>query len=170
MKKGTRTVGVQRQYTGTAGRIENAQVAVYLAYAAAKGHTLVARSYTCRKAGPTIQTGALGGGGPRAGGVRHQARAGHPKITEALDAGTPARWASGDEVYAADPALRQAIAGPAPGVRAGPSAATAPSPPQPAAALMRWPATVPQAAALAAGVGAGSGSKGERSYSTMGAG
>jgi len=30
LKKGTHTVGVQRQYTGTAGRVENAQVAVYL--------------------------------------------------------------------------------------------------------------------------------------------
>ena len=43
VKKGDRTVGVQRQYTGTAGRIENAQVAVYLAYAAAAGHTLIDR-------------------------------------------------------------------------------------------------------------------------------
>ncbi|CAM5640997.1 Transposase IS701-like DDE domain-containing protein OS=Streptomyces aurantiogriseus OX=66870 GN=GCM10010251_93770 PE=4 SV=1 [Streptomyces aurantiogriseus] len=33
LKKGTRTVGVQRQYTATAGRIENSQVAVYLVYA-----------------------------------------------------------------------------------------------------------------------------------------
>jgi SRSO17 transposase len=36
-------VGTQRQYTGTAGRIENAQVAVYLTYAAARGHTLIDR-------------------------------------------------------------------------------------------------------------------------------
>src|ERR1044072_3102258 len=43
LKKGTRTVGVQRQYTGTAGRIENAQVAVYLTYAAARGHALIDR-------------------------------------------------------------------------------------------------------------------------------
>ena len=35
VKKGVHTVGVQRQYSGTAGRIENAQVAVYLTYAAA---------------------------------------------------------------------------------------------------------------------------------------
>ena len=38
VKKGTATVGVARQYTGTAGRIENAQVAVYLTYAGARGH------------------------------------------------------------------------------------------------------------------------------------
>jgi SRSO17 transposase len=43
LKKGTRTVGVQRQYTGTAGRIENAQVAVYLTYASASGHALIDR-------------------------------------------------------------------------------------------------------------------------------
>src|SRR5690242_14942757 len=43
LKKGAGTVGVQRQYTGTAGRIENAQVAVYLTYAAARGHTLIDR-------------------------------------------------------------------------------------------------------------------------------
>src|SRR5450631_3875197 len=43
LKKGTATVAVQRQYTGTAGRIENAQVAVYLSYAAAAGHALIDR-------------------------------------------------------------------------------------------------------------------------------
>ena len=37
LKKDTHTVGVQRQYTGTAGRIENAQVAVYLVYATDDG-------------------------------------------------------------------------------------------------------------------------------------
>ncbi len=37
VKKGVHSVGVQRQYTGTAGRIENAQVAVYLTYAARVG-------------------------------------------------------------------------------------------------------------------------------------
>ena len=44
LKKGTATVGVQRQYTGTAGRIENAQVAVYLTYAAPAGHALIDRA------------------------------------------------------------------------------------------------------------------------------
>ncbi|CAM5392913.1 IS701 family transposase [Streptomyces hirsutus] len=53
VKKGTHTVGVQRQYTGTAGRIENAQVAVYLVYASNRGHAAVdrelyiPRSWTC---------------------------------------------------------------------------------------------------------------------------
>jgi SRSO17 transposase len=43
LKKGTQTVGVQRQYTGTAGRVENAQVAVYLVYATDAGHAVVDR-------------------------------------------------------------------------------------------------------------------------------
>ena len=43
LKKGTATVGVQRQYTGTAGRVENAQVAVYLVYATDAGHALIDR-------------------------------------------------------------------------------------------------------------------------------
>lgn len=53
MKKGTRTVGIQRQYTGTAGRIENSQVVVYLVYAGARGYAAVGRelciprSWTC---------------------------------------------------------------------------------------------------------------------------
>jgi SRSO17 transposase len=43
LKKGTATVGVQRQYTGTAGRVENAQVAVYLVYASSSGHAVIDR-------------------------------------------------------------------------------------------------------------------------------
>lgn len=41
LKKGDRSAGVQRQYTGTAGRIENAQVGVFLAYASERGRALV---------------------------------------------------------------------------------------------------------------------------------
>ncbi|GAA1419345.1 hypothetical protein GCM10009601_16110 [Streptomyces thermospinosisporus] len=48
VKKGTRTVGVQRQYTGTAGRIENSQVAVYLVYAVERGHAAVDRELYVR--------------------------------------------------------------------------------------------------------------------------
>ena len=44
LKKGKHSVGVQRQYTGTAGRIENAQVAVFLTYAARRGHALIDRA------------------------------------------------------------------------------------------------------------------------------
>src|SRR5712691_5779740 len=43
LKKGTKSVGVQRQYSGTAGRIENCQLGVFLSYRSSKGHTLLDR-------------------------------------------------------------------------------------------------------------------------------
>src|SRR3954468_11944030 len=43
LKKGTKSVGVARQYSGTAGRIENCQISVFLAYASSKGHALIDR-------------------------------------------------------------------------------------------------------------------------------
>ena len=43
LKKGTKSAGVQRQYSGTAGRIENCQIGVFLAYATARGHAFVDR-------------------------------------------------------------------------------------------------------------------------------
>src|SRR5215212_2370206 len=42
-KKGTKSAGVARQYSGTAGRIENSQISVFLAYASGKGHALIDR-------------------------------------------------------------------------------------------------------------------------------
>ncbi len=44
VKKGTKSAGVQRQYSGTAGRIENCQIGVFLAYASSKGHALIDRT------------------------------------------------------------------------------------------------------------------------------
>ena len=43
LKKGTKSVGVQRQYSGTAGRIENCQIGVFLTYATAQGRVLLDR-------------------------------------------------------------------------------------------------------------------------------
>jgi SRSO17 transposase len=43
LKKGTRSAGVARQYSGTAGRVENCQIGVFLAYASGKGHALIDR-------------------------------------------------------------------------------------------------------------------------------
>ena len=109
VKKGTRTVGVQRQYTGTAGRIENAQVAVYLAYAAPKGHTLIDRRLYLPKGWADDPDRRAVAGVPEQVEFATKPELATKMITEALDAGTPARWASGDEVYGADPALRQAL-------------------------------------------------------------
>jgi SRSO17 transposase len=43
LKKGTQSAGVARQYSGTAGRVENCQIGVFLAYASGKGHALIDR-------------------------------------------------------------------------------------------------------------------------------
>ena len=59
LKKGTRSAGVQRQYSGTAGRTENCQVGVFLAYASRFGHALIdPGSCTCRSPGRRTRSGA----------------------------------------------------------------------------------------------------------------
>jgi SRSO17 transposase len=106
LKKGTATAGVQRQYTGTAGRIENCQVSVFLTYASAAGHALIDRELylpaswvadpdRCRAAG--IPEGTVFATKPKLARVM---------IARVLDAGTPAGWVAADEVYGADPGLR----------------------------------------------------------------
>ena len=58
VKKGVHSVGVQRRYSGTAGRVENSQVAVYLTYATPRGHALIDRALYLRAAGPTTMIAA----------------------------------------------------------------------------------------------------------------
>ncbi len=60
LKKGTRSAGVQRQYSGTAGRTENCQVGVFLAYATDRGRTLIDRACICPPHGPTTGKDAAG--------------------------------------------------------------------------------------------------------------
>ncbi|MEV0991123.1 IS701 family transposase [Streptomyces sp. NPDC049949] len=108
VKKGPHTVGVQR-HTGTAGRIENSQVAFYLIYAGARGHAAVdrepyvPRSWTrdpdrCRAAGLGEET----------------VFATKPELARAMierfmDAGHRGDWVTGDEVYGGNPKLRSAL-------------------------------------------------------------
>ncbi|WP_434600506.1 IS701 family transposase [Streptomyces sp. A5-4] len=109
VKKGNGTVGVQRQYTGTAGRIENAQVAVYLVYAGRRGHAAVdrelyvPRSWTsdsdrCRAAGLGEETGFA---------TKPELAA--RMVARFLDAGHRAAWVAGDEVYGGNPTLRTTL-------------------------------------------------------------
>lgn len=109
VKKGTRTVGVQRQYTGTDGRIENSQVAVYLVYAGQRGHAAVdrelyiPRSWTdqpdrCHAAG--LDPGTVFATKPELAARM---------IARFLDAGHHARWVAVDEVYGGNPKLRTTL-------------------------------------------------------------
>jgi SRSO17 transposase len=106
LKKGTHTVGVQRQYTGTAGRIENAQVAVYLTYAGARGHAMIDRELYLPKSWTSDPDRLAEAGVPDDIEFLTKPALATGMLTRALDAGAPAGWVTGDEVYGADPALR----------------------------------------------------------------
>ena len=109
VKKGTKSAGVQRQYSGTAGRVENCQVGVFLGYAGLKGHALIDRALY-------LPEGWAGDAGRRAGaGVPEEVafttkpKLGRAMLDRALDAGVPCSWVTGDSVYGADRALRRRI-------------------------------------------------------------
>ena len=109
VKKGTHTVGVQRHYTGTAGRIENSQVAVYLVHAGERGHAAVdrelyiPRSWTC----DPDRCRAAGLGGDTASATKPDLA--RTMIERSLDAGHHVGWVTGDEVYGGNPSLRTAL-------------------------------------------------------------
>jgi SRSO17 transposase len=106
LKKGTHTVGVQRQYTGTAGRIENAQVAVYLAYAGARGHAMIDRELYLPQSWTTNPDRLDQAGVPEEIEFLTKPALATGMVLRALNAGVAARWVAGDEVYGADPTLR----------------------------------------------------------------
>lgn len=110
LKKGTNTVGVQRQYTGTAGRIENSQVAVYLAYAAPAGHALIDRRLYLPKSWCDDRSRREQAGIPDKLAFATKPVLAAAMVTAAAKAKIPAGWVAGDEVYGADPALRASIA------------------------------------------------------------
>jgi hypothetical protein len=111
LKKGTHSVGVQRQYTGTAGRIENSQVAVYLAYAAPTGHALIDRALYLPQSWTERPDRCADAGIPAGTEFATKPALATAMITAALDAGAPASWVAGDEVYGADPTLRATLEG-----------------------------------------------------------
>lgn len=107
LKKGTATVGVQRQYTGTAGRIENSQVAVYLTYAAPAGYAFIDRDLYLPRSGTDDPARCATAGVPGDVTFATKPALARVMIDRALDAGVPTEWAAGDEVYGADPTLRK---------------------------------------------------------------
>jgi SRSO17 transposase len=106
LKKGRCTAGVQRQYTGTAGRIENCQVAVYLTYAAPGGHALIDRELYLPRSWTDDPARCRAAGIPEGTVFATKPKLARRVIARALDAGMPASWVAGDEVYGGDPGLR----------------------------------------------------------------
>jgi SRSO17 transposase len=97
LKKGTATVGVQRQYTGTAGRTENAQVAVYLAYAVPAGTAFIDRALYLPQSWTADPARCQDAGVPGGTAFATKPALARQMIGRALDAGAPAAWAAGDE-------------------------------------------------------------------------
>jgi SRSO17 transposase len=106
LKKGTATSGVQRQYTGTAGRIENAQVAVYLGYAARAGHALIDRELYLPRSWTGDPARCRAAGIPADVGFATKPQLARRMIERAIAARVPFGWAAADEVYGDNGPLR----------------------------------------------------------------
>jgi SRSO17 transposase len=109
LKKGTKSVGVQRQYSGTAGRIEPCQIGVFLGYASRHGQALIDRALylpeswaadAARRAEAHVPTDVV---------FTTKPKQGLAMLQRAYDAGIPFAWVSGDSVYGADHKLRRGI-------------------------------------------------------------
>lgn len=109
LKKGTHTVGVQRQYTGTAGRIENSQVAVYLAYSTPRGHTAIDRELYIPRSWTDDPDRCHAAGIPDNHTFATKPQLAARMIERALDAQITADWVTGDEVYGDNTSLRTAL-------------------------------------------------------------
>lgn len=106
VKKGVHTAGVQRQYTGTAGRIENSQVAVYLVYAGRCGHAAVDRELYIPRSWTNDPDRCRAAGIPEPAVFATKPDLARRMIERFLDAGHHAAWIAGDEVYGGNPKLR----------------------------------------------------------------
>lgn len=109
LKKGRCSVGVQRQYSGTAGRVENSQVGVFLTYASPVGRALIdARLYLPGSwcADPRRREAA---GVPAEVQFATKPQLALQMIENALDAGVAVSFVTGDEVYGLDPLLRSRL-------------------------------------------------------------
>jgi SRSO17 transposase len=111
LKKGDKSAGVARQYSGTAGRIENCQVGVFLGYATPKGRALLDRELYLPEEWAGDPDRREGAGVPE--GVRFATKValGRRLIDRAVAAGVPARWVAADSVYGSAYHFRAAAEG-----------------------------------------------------------
>jgi SRSO17 transposase len=111
LKKGTKSAGVKRQYTGTAGKTENCQIGVFLAYATPKGQTFLDRRLYlpqewCDDAERRAEAKI-----PKEITFQTKPEQAIEMLQHAWEQGVPMRWITGDEVYGDSTALRDAIKG-----------------------------------------------------------
>jgi SRSO17 transposase len=99
LKKGTRSAGVQRQYSGTAGRTENCQIGVFLAYASTRGHALIDRELYLPQSWTEDRDRCRAVGVPDDVEFATKPRLAQAMISRAIAAGVPFAWFTADEVY-----------------------------------------------------------------------
>ena len=108
LKKGTRSAGVQRQYSGTAGRIENCQVGVFLALASPRGRTLVDRElYLPAKGWCDDAARRAAAGVPADATFATKPQLALRMLDRAFAAGIRPDWVLADEVYGGDGKFRR---------------------------------------------------------------
>jgi SRSO17 transposase len=106
LKKGVKSAGVQRQYSGTAGRTENCQLGVFLAYASARGRTLIDRELYLPRQWCGDQARRAEAGVDPAVTFATKPALGLRMLQRALDADIPASWVTADEAYGQDSKFR----------------------------------------------------------------
>lgn len=109
VKKGVHSVGVQRQYSGTAGRIENCQIGVFLGYAGRHGHALIDRALYLPQSWAGDEERRRAAWVPETVAFATKPKQGLMMLERALDAGVPCAWVAGDSVYGADSAIRREL-------------------------------------------------------------
>ncbi len=109
LKKGTHSVGVARQYTGTAGKRENSQVATVLSYATKDAHVFLDRELYLPEAWAWDRTRRAEAHVPEEVGFATKPQQAIAMLTRAWEHGVPMRWVTGDEVYGDAPRLRETI-------------------------------------------------------------
>jgi SRSO17 transposase len=109
LKKGTHSAGVARQYSGTAGQVDNCQIGVFLAYASRKGHALIDRALYLPEAWCADAERRAAAAVPEEAVFATKPVLARQMIIRALDAGVPCAWVLGDEVYGSDHKLRAAL-------------------------------------------------------------
>jgi SRSO17 transposase len=111
VKKGTSSVGVARQYSGTAGRIENSQIGVFVAYASRFGQALIDRRLYLPEAWAKDEARRRKAQVPDAIGFATKPQIACDLIEKTLDSGVPCAFVLADAVYGSDSRLRRMLEG-----------------------------------------------------------
>src|SRR5918995_572786 len=99
IKKGDKSVGVKRQYTGTAGKRENCQVGVFVAYASERGQAFIDRELYLPEEWTEDKERHERAGVPEEVGMRTKPELAKVMLQRAMDAGVKAAWVVADSVY-----------------------------------------------------------------------